>query len=87
MALCFQCVRNTKELSQCETQTAGILSHDGEQTVIRLPIMHRVRDQGSGLLRGDVVAVAKLRMYVCMFVRQDVCKTFITLVPFCGLNA
>lgn len=34
LALCFQCVRNTKELSQCETQTTGILSRGGGQTVI-----------------------------------------------------
>lgn len=34
LAQCFQCVRNTKELSQCETWTTGILSRDGGQTVI-----------------------------------------------------
>lgn len=35
LALCVhECVRNTKELSQCETWTTGILSCGGGQTVI-----------------------------------------------------
>lgn len=35
LALCVhECVRHTKELSQCETRTRGILSCGGGQTVI-----------------------------------------------------
>lgn len=66
LALCVhECVRNTKELSQCETPTTGILSCGGGQTVIWLPIMHGVRDQGSGVVWGMFLALLNCKCVYC----------------------
>lgn len=66
LALCVhECVRNTKELSQCETPTTGILSCGGGQTVIWLPIMHGVRDQGSGVVWGMLLALLNCKCAYC----------------------
>lgn len=57
-------MRNTKELSQCETRTTGILSRRWRANCDLTT--HNAQGQGSRFrgLMGDVAGVAKLQMYV-----------------------